>query len=476
MMDEVVIFGASGGAVKVAQMLMNLGVEIIFFVDNDGSKHGKTIEGKPVASPEILRNSTNVYKIVIASVYHDEILHQLLDMGIPKDHIILKEEYVMDYINSHMEDLINPTDINSAGQNSGEETIIIDLAEGIVLGGVEKWGVSLAEALQKRKKKVKIFTMEGNIEYRMDRDDSYPIQLFELSHDRYIESIKELVIEIVHQMPCTIVINKINQIFMAASIVKKIFPDHIRIVSVLHSDFTRMYEQNQLVKDELDAVLCVSDNIKAKLISDFHVSENMVYYKNSPVSYDMDFVKEYSKECNPIVVGYGGRLEKAQKRADLLIPLIEKLERKGVDYVLYIAGGGSISNKISNYIQENSLVERVILTGVLPFNKMLDFWKKCDVFINLSEIEGGAGLSALEAMSVGVVPVVTRTSGIHGFIVDGVNGFVNEIGDIDGIVENIFILSKERKKLKEYGDRSREIIKQKCNREEYVDYLVAEIL
>ena len=43
-MDKIVIFGASGGAVKVAKTLKNLGMDFLCFVDNDKNKWGTTVE------------------------------------------------------------------------------------------------------------------------------------------------------------------------------------------------------------------------------------------------------------------------------------------------------------------------------------------------------------------------------------------------------------------------------------------------
>lgn len=47
-MDNIVIFGASGGAVKVAKTLKNLKIDFRYFVDNDKNKWGKVVEGKVV--------------------------------------------------------------------------------------------------------------------------------------------------------------------------------------------------------------------------------------------------------------------------------------------------------------------------------------------------------------------------------------------------------------------------------------------
>ena len=46
---------------------------------------------------------------------------------------------------------------------------------------------------------------------------------------------------------------------------------------------------------------------------------------------------------------------------------------------------------------------------------MAEFWKDADIVISLSDSEG-MGLSILEGMSYGLVPVVTKTAGIGDFV------------------------------------------------------------
>ena len=49
---NIVIFGASGLGVNTYKGLTKIGIEPVAFCDNDERKHGQTIEGKPIMSPE----------------------------------------------------------------------------------------------------------------------------------------------------------------------------------------------------------------------------------------------------------------------------------------------------------------------------------------------------------------------------------------------------------------------------------------
>ena len=120
-------------------------------------------------------------------------------------------------------------------------------------------------------------------------------------------------------------------------------------------------------------------------------------------------------------------------------------------------------------MQENQLENKVQLLGRLPKSEMDSFWKKQDVFVNISEYEG-TSLSMLEAMAFGCVPVVTDVSGAKEFIVDGKNGYICSVGAIDTIAEQIKVLAYDRGKLSVFGERCSEIIAEKCNPEKYIEY------
>lgn len=464
--NRIVIFGASNGAVKVAHTLKNIGIDFDFFIDNDSNKFGKILEGKVIRDPKDLVATSTQYKVIIASMYHSDIENQLLQMGIKKENIVPKEKYILDYIDTNLHEITSQQPID--GTKEKEDNIIIDLGDGMSLGGIEKWGINLSKAICNKNKKVTIITIEEDNEVILDT--SINIRRFNLSFDRYIESIKELVDEIMAQLPCTVIINRINQLYMAAHIIKKIYGNDIKIISVIHSDFVRMYEQNELVNNNVDAFLCVSSDILGHFITGYHVDSEKVFFKDSPIYYEEGYLKQYSDTDKPIQIGYGGRLEKAQKRADLLIPLVRRLEESGINYHLNIAGDGSYYNKLDEYIIQNDLEDKVGLYGFIPFDKMNCFWKKCDIFINLSEVEGSC-LSMLESMSFGAVPIVTDTSGAKSFVSNNVNGYVANLGDIDTITECIVELSKDKNKLKKFGNASRKLIKSRCNPDEYINYL-----
>lgn len=92
--ETVFLFGASLGGKRAFKSLRKE-YDIIGFVDNDGTKHGSILMGKPVRSPADLATMT-FDKVFIASSYAAEIMYQLRqDLGLPPEKIALVPSEVL---------------------------------------------------------------------------------------------------------------------------------------------------------------------------------------------------------------------------------------------------------------------------------------------------------------------------------------------------------------------------------------------
>ncbi|WP_018931030.1 glycosyltransferase family 8 protein [Gracilibacillus lacisalsi] len=80
---NLIVFGASNSSVKVTKMLKKLNLNIIYYVDNDEQKVGKTFDGIIVHKPEKIKKETRgTYSVIVASVFYDEIKQQLEQFGL----------------------------------------------------------------------------------------------------------------------------------------------------------------------------------------------------------------------------------------------------------------------------------------------------------------------------------------------------------------------------------------------------------
>lgn len=127
--------------------------------------------------------------------------------------------------------------------------------------------------------------------------------------------------------------------------------------------------------------------------------------------------------CNnnkkPTIVGFLGRLE-AVKDVPTIILALGVILKKGYDLKLKIAGQGSESIRIKEFIKLHGLEDNVDLVG---FQDSGIFLKKIDVFV-MASLREGVPLSLLEAMAHGLPCVATNVGGIPDVISHEKNGLL----------------------------------------------------
>lgn len=459
-----IIFGAGSGAVKVIRTMKCLGVKISALADNDPQKWGTMCEELPVLCPDELKDKD--CDIMIASVFQEQIEEQLKAYGI-FDRLVLKEMYIQRYIEAHLDEFkyLKMTDNEWPAE---PETVILGLEEGMWLGGVENLTFMWARELKKRGRKVWIFSKETEDPPPEDLKEN--VRYFDLDYYRYWDSIRELTGALAENLPCVVIDNWENQILQAVSIIKRFSPEAIRCISFIHNDQYWFYRRTAYMEKYIHAIAGVSLDVVKHLKIDFGIDEKKLFYKESPVEFDDKLIKYYTNNMNqPLKIGYAARITKTQKRADLLVPLIEELDRLQVCYRLEIAGIGDYYERLQQELSEKKLLDHVELLGWVDRSDMKEFWRDKDVFFNLSDFEG-VGLSMLEAMSYGAVPVVTDVAGAAEFVTKE-NGYICNCRDIQAIAGCIRELYLNRDKLKVMGEKSRLIVQRKCSKKEYIDYI-----
>lgn len=461
-MEDIVIFGASGGAIKVAQTLQSLNIDFKYFVDNDPEKWGDLLLNKKINNPlELINDSC---EIIIASIYQEEIEEQLKNMRIDFKRIVPKEKWILDYFVTNVNYFAEKLHLNGNTLNN-DKMVFLDLEQGMGTGGIESWCFYFAKIMLNKGYKCEIISKITDDIPPKDLEKNV-IQI-DIRYDDYVGSVERILNRMYRNLPCTVVANWMTQNFMAAVVLKKLFPDKIKIVAGLHHDMLGYYRRNAFIQDYVDVFMCVGSGIKKRMIEEFNVPQEKVYYAPFPLKVMSEISETVLNKDRPICVGYAARLVKAQKRADYIIPLISKLQSYGVNYRLKIAGDGKYYDKILNYINEND-INNIELKGKLQYEQMDEFWHDTDIVINLSDSEG-MGLSILEAMALGAVPVVTNTAGIDEFAND--NGFIVGFGQIDEMAKIIKKLDDNRKKLYDLKKQTIKKMNSKCNVNDYISIL-----
>lgn len=92
-MTRVAIFGCGSGGQRTC-LHYKTKYKVVAFLDNDRSKHGTRVLGVPVCGPEQF-NYSDVDQVLIASMYLDQILVQLLALEVPASKIEYVSEDIM---------------------------------------------------------------------------------------------------------------------------------------------------------------------------------------------------------------------------------------------------------------------------------------------------------------------------------------------------------------------------------------------
>tara|TARA_B100001057_G_scaffold425444_2_gene448894 strand:+ start:7950 stop:9080 length:1131 start_codon:yes stop_codon:yes gene_type:complete len=126
------------------------------------------------------------------------------------------------------------------------------------------------------------------------------------------------------------------------------------------------------------------------------------------------------------------------KRVVDVVKIFERVQKK-LPSKLLMVGEGPERIKVQRYVKKNGLRKKVLFFG--KSNEINELLCYSDIFLLPSEKES-FGLVALEAMIHKVPVISTNAGGLSEVNIDGVSGFLSEIGDLKSMAKNtIKILS-----------------------------------
>lgn len=172
-----------------------------------------------------------------------------------------------------------------------------------------------------------------------------------------------------------------------------------------------------------DLLVYISNAVKRSFDDNFKLKniKNVVIYNGIPSIFLENNVD--SKKGFRLNITFIGRLIKA-KGINLLIKSFANVYKKNKNIKLTITGDGKEKNNLEREVNELNIVEAVEFTGrkenVIP---ILD---KTDIFVYPSIWEEGFGISVVEAMARGCIPITFNKGGLPEIITNGVNGIIVE--------------------------------------------------
>lgn len=134
------------------------------------------------------------------------------------------------------------------------------------------------------------------------------------------------------------------------------------------------------------------------------------------------------------------------KGMDLVIPAFTEVLRHGYKVKLMVVGDGSIRNEMEKQSVEYGVSDYVEWKGHTEQSKLQECYDNIDILLMPSRSEG-FGLTAIEGMARGCVPVVSDTGGLPEVVQDNISGLLHNIEEVKDLVDKIVSLCKNRKML-----------------------------
>jgi len=229
---------------------------------------------------------------------------------------------------------------------------------------------------------------------------------------------------------------------------------NIKVVTTLHGTDITLVGSHPNYKTAVefsinnsDVVTTVSESLRKdtlrlfKIAKDIKVIHNFIDFEKYPEITSAECLRHTIANENERIITHVSNLRPV-KRATDVIDIFYKIQKK-IPSKLLLVGDGPERENIECKARDLGLLDKVLFMGNShEVNKLLCY---SDLFILPSETES-FGLAALEAMAARTPVISTNAGGLPEVNIQGVTGFLSDVGDTDDMAKNsIYILENEER-------------------------------
>ena len=194
-----------------------------------------------------------------------------------------------------------------------------------------------------------------------------------------------------------------------------------------------------------------------KLIQKFHVKEKRYIpgvgvdvKRISKLKPNREEIREnYNIPLNAFVIMSVGELS-ARKNHQVIIEALSRIPNKDIYYL--ICGAGSKLNDLQMLANKRCVSDRVIFTGPLPHDTILNLGHVVDIGAIPSLIEG-LGLAGIETLAAGKPIIGSNVHGIKDYVIDNLTGVSCDPCDIEAFKSAILKLYSDKDYYKKCRDK-----------------------
>jgi len=202
--------------------------------------------------------------------------------------------------------------------------------------------------------------------------------------------------------------------------------------------------------NQSDGVTAVSDSLRNDTYTNFQISKNIEVIPNF---IDLErFSRKAKDHFRKAVAPNGERLIvhtsnfRKVKRVQDVVHVFSKIKDE-IPSKLLLIGDGPERHNIEQLCRDLNLCDDIRFLG--KQDMVEEILSICDLFIMPSETES-FGLAALEAMACQVPVISSNAGGIPELNINGVTGFMSNVGDVDDMAKNAKIILATDESLKKF--------------------------
>ena len=247
--------------------------------------------------------------------------------------------------------------------------------------------------------------------------------------------------------------------FLAKSILKEHSP---KVITTLHGTDITLVGADQSFRgitkfsiEESDGVTAVSEFLKKRTRDEFGLKNeiemipNFVDTERFIQREDQARRRQFAEDDERILMHISNF--RPVKRVEDIIKIFHLIDKKLSSKLVLIGDGPDLSKALS-LSRDFGIEDKVISLGGQDYVENL--LPLADLFLLPSDQES-FGLVALEAMSCGVPVIATKTGGLPEVVIDGENGFLGPLGDVEFMSQKGIELLSDENRLNKFRENCR---------------------
>lgn len=304
---------------------------------------------------------------------------------------------------------------------------------------------------------VRLDLLGSNVHYHEVNVPEYPLflyQPYELAlSSKLVDMVKLHGIELLH-------VHYAIPHAYAAYMAKKMLQEegiYVPIVTTLHGTDITLVGSHPFYKpavtfsiNKSDAVTCVSQSLKDDTIRLFNIKNEIEVVPNfidfsRHKTHFTDCQREIMANEDEKIITHISNFRKVKQIPDV-INIFYNIQKE-LPAKLMMVGEGPEKEGAERLCRKLGITDKVVFFGNSnEIDKILCF---SDLFL-LPSVTESFGLAALEAMASGVPVISSNTGGIPEVNIEGVSGFLSDVGDVEDMSKNALYILSDSEQLKKF--------------------------